>query len=239
MADASYRGVSALQDSRFKDKQAELLRTLRFPAIFSSKVDMSRVEFGVIKTWMAGRVTELLGFEDDVVLEYAAGMLEERYPDARRMQIQLTGFLEAQTGAFMEELWTLLVAAQSGPGGIAPVLIERKKEELRRRRADDERVLRAAGARARDAGWGARARAARSPPRDDRTHARAASSRPRRPAVSPRRSRSPTPEYRARRAGPSRRVASPQSVPPATDEEDRRRVDQLREKLLRARNSQP
>ncbi len=91
----------------------------------------------MIKPWISRRVTELLGFEDDVVLEYAAGMLEEeRYPDPRKVQIQLTGFLEGKTAEFMGELWELLISAQESVGGVPKRFVEEKKEELRLKREE-------------------------------------------------------------------------------------------------------
>lgn len=46
------------------------------------------------------------------------------------MQMALTGFLEKNTGAFVEELWTLLIDAQSNAFGIPSAFLERKKQEL-------------------------------------------------------------------------------------------------------------
>ncbi|CDS82361.1 uncharacterized protein SPSC_03180 [Sporisorium scitamineum] len=158
MGDSSYKGISAAQDSRFSNKESALLRKLKFPPHFDTKVDMTKVEISVIKPWIARRVTELLGFEDDVVLEYAAGMLEEqRFPDVKKMQIQLTGFLEDKTADFMGELWELLISAQDSPGGVPKRFVEEKKEELRRKREEGERVVREARVRAQ--------RAAESAPR--------------------------------------------------------------------------
>ena len=145
MGDSGYKGVSADQDSRFKNKEAALLKSIKFPSNFDHKVDMRKVELSVIKPWAAQRITELLGFEDDVVLEYAAGMLEEeRHPDPRKMQISLTGFLESQTATFMSELWTLLLSAQDSPGGIPAIFVQRKKEEMQKRKEEEERMLREA-----------------------------------------------------------------------------------------------
>lgn len=150
MGDSSYKGVSAAQDSRFTNKESTLLRKLKFPASFDTKVDTSKVELSVIKPWISQRITSLLGFEDDVVLEYAAGMLaEERFPDPRKVQIQLMGFLEGKTAEFMEELWGLLLSAQESPGGVPRLFVEEKKEELRLKREEGERVVREARERAR------------------------------------------------------------------------------------------
>lgn len=149
MGDSSYKGVSAAQDSRFTNKQTVLLRKLKFPPHFDVKVDMRKVELPVMKPWIARRITKLLGFEDDVVLEYASGMLEEdRFPDPKKVQIQLTGFLEGKTAEFMSELWELLISAQDSPGGVPKRFVEEKKEELRLKREEGERVVREARERA-------------------------------------------------------------------------------------------
>lgn len=50
--------------------------------------------------------------------------------DPKKLQLQLTGFLEKSTGAFMEELWGLLIDAQSSLGGIPSVFLQDKKQEL-------------------------------------------------------------------------------------------------------------
>lgn len=153
MGDSGYKGISASQDSRFKNKEYALLKSIKFPAHFDRKVDMKKVELDVMKPWIATRVGELLGFDDDVVLEYASGMLEqERFPDPRKVQIQLTGFLESQTSVFMGELWTLLLSAQESPGGIPAIFVQQKKEELRTKREQDQQALREARERAQRAG---------------------------------------------------------------------------------------
>lgn len=46
---------------------------------------MKKVALDVIKDWMIKRIRELLGIDDEVVIEYALGMLQEevkvpRYP---------------------------------------------------------------------------------------------------------------------------------------------------------------
>ena len=42
------------------------------------KVDMRKVNLSVIRPWIAQKVTELVGFEDEVVVEYAMGLLEDK-----------------------------------------------------------------------------------------------------------------------------------------------------------------
>lgn len=46
--------------------------------MFHSKVDMTKVNLEVIKPWITQRVTEILGFEDDVVIEFIFNQLEEK-----------------------------------------------------------------------------------------------------------------------------------------------------------------
>lgn len=51
-------------------------------------------------------------------------------PDIKKMQIQLTGFLDKDTAAFCKELWKLCLSAQSNPQGVPKELLEAKKLEL-------------------------------------------------------------------------------------------------------------
>jgi len=39
---------------------------------------MSKVKMDVMKPWIAKRVTELLGFEDEVLINFIYGLLEEK-----------------------------------------------------------------------------------------------------------------------------------------------------------------
>lgn len=54
----------------------KMLRTTKFPPEFSQKVDMQKVNIEVIKKWVAGKLSEILGFEDDVVIELCFNLLE-------------------------------------------------------------------------------------------------------------------------------------------------------------------
>ena len=42
------------------------------------QIETSKVQMDVIKPWVATRVTELLGFEDEVLINFIYGMLEEK-----------------------------------------------------------------------------------------------------------------------------------------------------------------
>ncbi|KAG0291225.1 hypothetical protein BGZ98_003096 [Dissophora globulifera] len=131
MGDAGFfKGTSADQDARFSDKQKKLLRSMHFPSEFNQKIDMKKVNLKVIKGWMAQRISQYLGIEDEVVVEYASGMLEEDSPDPKMMQINLQGFLERNSQAFVLELWKLLISAQKSLGGIPQQFLDQTKEEL-------------------------------------------------------------------------------------------------------------
>ncbi|RPA96167.1 PWI domain-containing protein [Choiromyces venosus 120613-1] len=116
---------------------AKLLKSTKFPPEYSKKVDMEKVNLEVMKQWISGKVIEILGNEDDVVIDFVYSLLEEeRIPDPKKIQIHLTGFLEKDTPAFCKQLWGLLLSAQSSPQGVPMELLEQKKEELRREKVE-------------------------------------------------------------------------------------------------------
>ncbi|KAI8812901.1 PWI domain-containing protein [Cladochytrium replicatum] len=206
MGDAGFfKGTSADQDVRFPDKKKKLLKSTSFAPILSTKVDMKKVDLPTIKLWITKRVTQLIGIEDDVLVDYIFGQLEQDTVDPNEMQINITGFLNKNAGSFMAELWELLVSAQQSPLGIPKVLLEQTKEQIRRERAEHGRLVdelkkqreqeesgrlanrpapRAEGERKRR--WGDREDQPRAPDRDRE--------RERRRSPSPRRRRDPSRE---------------------------------------------
>ena len=53
-------------------------------------------------------------------------------PDGRKMQMNLTGFLNAKNSrVFVQELWALLLSAMENIGGIPAEFVEQKKEEIK------------------------------------------------------------------------------------------------------------
>lgn len=100
--------------------------------------------------WIAGKISDILGNEDDVVVELCFNLIEgSRYvgllpvprlqlkltpatpqPDIKSLQIQLTGFLDKDTAPFCKELWALCLSAQNSPQGVPKELLEAKKLEL-------------------------------------------------------------------------------------------------------------
>ncbi|KAJ7366461.1 PWI domain-containing protein, partial [Mycena albidolilacea] len=143
MADAGFfKGTSADQDRRFADKELKLLKSTKFPAHFETKthnltvfkVDMRKVNLNVIKPWIAKKIVELVGFEDDILIGYALELLDEPSPDPKKMQLSLTAFLAKDAPAFMSALWTLLQEAQTEVTGVPRTFVEEKKEEMRKAR---------------------------------------------------------------------------------------------------------
>ncbi|KAI5815438.1 PWI domain-containing protein [Pyronema omphalodes] len=114
---------------------AKLLKSTKFPPEYSKKVDMQKVNLEVMKQWIAQKVVEILATEDDVVIDFIFGMLEDdRFPDPKRIQLNITGFLEKDAPTFCKQLWNLLLSAQSNPQGVPTELLEKKKEELRQQK---------------------------------------------------------------------------------------------------------
>ncbi|WRT66855.1 uncharacterized protein IL334_003818 [Kwoniella shivajii] len=138
------RGTNAAQDSRFKDKEAASIKATKFPKHFSEKVDLRKVNLSVLRPWIASKVTELIKIEDDVVVEYVFGMLEDKekpIPDPKKMQISLVGFMDKHgAAAFMDSLWSLLLSAQNTVGGVPAEFIEAKKKELQAKQAEEKRI---------------------------------------------------------------------------------------------------
>ncbi|KAJ7920754.1 PWI domain-containing protein [Mycena leptocephala] len=142
MADAGFfKGTSADQDRRFADKEQKLLKSTKFPSHFDKKIDMRKVNLNVIKPWIAKKIVELIGFEDDILIGYAMELLDEPSPDPKKMQLLLTSFLTKDAPIFMSALWTLLLEAQTEVTGVPRTFVEEKKEEMRKAREGDTRAM--------------------------------------------------------------------------------------------------
>ncbi|KAL5580937.1 hypothetical protein UlMin_013379 [Ulmus minor] len=140
MSGGFFRGTTADQDTRFSNKQAKLMKSQKFPAELEHLVDMSKVSMDVIRPWIANRVTELLGFEDEVLINFIYGLLDGKEVNGKQVQIQLTGFMEKNTGKFMKELWTLLLSAQKNASGVPQQFLDAKQEETRKKKEEADRI---------------------------------------------------------------------------------------------------
>ncbi|XP_022752709.1 serine/arginine repetitive matrix protein 1-like [Durio zibethinus] len=140
MSGGFFRGTSADQDTRFSNKQAKLLKSQKFAPELEHLVDMTKVKMDVIRPWIATRVTELLGFEDEVLINFIYGLLDGKEVNGKQVQISLTGFMEKNTGKFMKELWILLLSAQRNASGVPQQFLDAKEEETRKKKAESDRI---------------------------------------------------------------------------------------------------
>ncbi|KAI4334560.1 hypothetical protein L6164_019237 [Bauhinia variegata] len=140
MSGGFFRGTSADQDTRFSNKQAKLLKSQKFAPELDHLVDMTKVNMEVIKPWITRRVTELLGFEDEVLINFIHSLLDVKAVNGKEVQIQITGFMEKNTGKFMKELWTLLLSAQKNASGVPQQFLDAKEEELRKKKIENDRI---------------------------------------------------------------------------------------------------
>ncbi|KAK2642410.1 hypothetical protein Ddye_024173 [Dipteronia dyeriana] len=140
MSGGFFRGTSADQDTRFSNKQAKLMKSQKFAPELDSLVDMTKVKMDVVKPWIATRVTELLGFEDEVLINFIYGLLDGKVVNGKEIQISLTGFMEKNTGKFMKELWILLLSAQKNASGVPQQFLDAKEEETRKKKVEADQI---------------------------------------------------------------------------------------------------
>ena len=149
MAGNFFRGTTADQDPRWgksdKKMMAQMEKSGNFASVLDTKVDMKKVNCDVMFKWVTEKLIDMLGFEDDIVINMIINLLEKETIDPKRMQMELTGFLEKKTKQFMDELWTLLVDAQSQPSGIPLAFIQQKKAEILKRQERKNVVDRGSG----------------------------------------------------------------------------------------------
>jgi len=74
----AYAGTSILQDGRFSNKEKKLLKTRKWPKEFSKKVDISKVDMDVIEKWIEKKIEEILGFDDEIVVNLAVAELTKK-----------------------------------------------------------------------------------------------------------------------------------------------------------------
>ncbi|KAI7676928.1 hypothetical protein KC319_g4204 [Hortaea werneckii] len=122
------------------DVDERLLRTTKFPPEFNKKVDTTKVNSGVITGWAAGELKRILGDVDEILSGLVTGFIQDnRYPNIKKFQIYLAGFLDKETPEFCQHLWNLLLSAQESETGVPQELLEVKKQELINERIEEER----------------------------------------------------------------------------------------------------
>ncbi|KAF5831738.1 PWI domain-containing protein [Dunaliella salina] len=256
-----FRGVSAEQDVRYINKEKKAMAAMKFPKELDKKVNIKYLRtkpgWAVIKEWIAKRITQLLGLEEEVLIGMVFNLLEDNEPiDPKKMHVDLLPFLEKNTSLFMKELWNMVASAQEDPSdsGLPRVLLEEKKAEMEaRRRAEQElkapvkaevkaeEDMRSSGRdkeeRSRDKDAHRDSRGSRREGRDEGKRSRRSRSRSRSPGLrdrmrqQARRHRSPSRSVSRERT--KRRARTPSASPSGSDrsEERPRHVD---EKVLRS-----
>mmetsp|Transcript_39547 Transcript_39547/g.157076 ORF Transcript_39547/g.157076 Transcript_39547/m.157076 type:complete len:92 (-) Transcript_39547:2812-3087(-) len=77
------------------------------------RVDVSKVQLDVFRPWVQERIEKILGFEDEVVINFVMSLLEQNEEtEKKELNSNLKGFLEAGTADFVDELWELLSEAE-------------------------------------------------------------------------------------------------------------------------------
>ncbi|KAJ8099925.1 PWI domain-containing protein [Lipomyces tetrasporus] len=130
------RPESAAETGLLSEADKRRLKTTKYPPEFDETVNLSKVNFPVMKAWIANEISEIAG-GDDIVTEYTVSLFEQDdKPQIKAIQIQLEGFLPSSTIAakFCRRLWNLLLEAQESPSGIPAKLIEQKKIEVQQTR---------------------------------------------------------------------------------------------------------
>ena len=74
--DADILEIHVLISLHLSSKEKKLLKSMKFPKEYEQKVDLAKVNMEALKPWIAKRVTELLGIEDEVLVGYIYEQLE-------------------------------------------------------------------------------------------------------------------------------------------------------------------
>jgi hypothetical protein len=61
--------------------------------------------------------------------------------DGKKIQIQLTGFMEKNTVKFMKELWNLLLSAQQNASGVPQLFLDEKEAEIQQRKVFLSKII--------------------------------------------------------------------------------------------------
>jgi serine/arginine repetitive matrix protein 1 len=73
-----FLGVSLEQDSRYSNKKIIEMKKLVVPKEFDEKLNFEKIKLEPIKAWISKRTQELLGVEDDILIQYIFEMLQAK-----------------------------------------------------------------------------------------------------------------------------------------------------------------
>ncbi|KAF1782217.1 PWI domain [Phytophthora cactorum] len=200
------RGTSASQDGRYLAQEKKLLATMTFPKCFEQRVDMRKVQREVINQWITEQITQLLGFEDDIVVSMALTYWSSRIPGEAGGRLhggivaiaaQCTEQSHGIPSAILDKKKQELQSIAQEKDKLKKVLDTKRKEIEGHDRPQESETVKKERERRRSRSL---QRRPRSPPRRFRS--------PRRSLSVKRRSRSP-PRRRRRSPSPLRRPRSP------------------------------
>lgn len=94
---------SADTNRGIQDGETKMLTEMKKKGLFSANykksIDMRKIKFETLKPWIAKKCEELMGFDDDIVVEYVYSQLEFEKTDVdqkvepEKLQMNLTPFL--------------------------------------------------------------------------------------------------------------------------------------------------
>lgn len=77
-----FRGTNVEQDSRWGRMDKKLLTTMEkngaFAPILETKVDLKKINIDIMSKWVTERIVQLLGFEDEIVINLIINMLNSQ-----------------------------------------------------------------------------------------------------------------------------------------------------------------
>jgi serine/arginine repetitive matrix protein 1 len=79
MAGTMFRGTNVEQDSRWGRTDRKIFTKMEksgfFAPILETKVDLKKVNIDIMSKWVTERIVQLLGFEDEIVINLIINML--------------------------------------------------------------------------------------------------------------------------------------------------------------------
>lgn len=103
--------IHALISLHLSSKEKKLLKSMKFPKEYEQKVDLAKVNMEALKPWIAKRVTELLGIEDEVLVGYIYEQLEnikvQHHSKMLALFIDMQGVSHLRTIDFLQLLLAL------------------------------------------------------------------------------------------------------------------------------------
>ena len=131
-------GATRFAVKKYDDNLKKMRKAIACPASFDLRVDMAKVSMDAIRPWIAAKIEECLGFEDEITINYVEDQLKLIPLDPRAMQCVLTGFLNEHTAVFMEALWDKLLAAQAEGGSSSGARVSTKAEPREELKAESK-----------------------------------------------------------------------------------------------------